>query len=132
VTFGLATTFFLLSLLGAIVMRIADSHTFPSMGLAFWWALQTVTTVGYGDVVPTTSFGKFVGCIEMMIGVSLVSLLTAAVTSTIVHRGQASSDEEERVRQQQTAEAITSALGQLDERLGRMESELTKPTTPNA
>src|SRR4029450_5444395 len=53
VTFGLAATFFALALVGGLVMRVADSHNFPSVGLAIWWALQTVTTVGYGDVVPT-------------------------------------------------------------------------------
>ena len=72
VTFGLAVTFFALALVGGIVMRVADSHNFPSVGLATWWALQTVTTVGYGDVVPTTTVGKFVGGIEMVIGISLI------------------------------------------------------------
>ena len=43
VTFGLATTFFLLSLAAAVVTRIVDHHDFPSLGLAVWWSLQTVT-----------------------------------------------------------------------------------------
>src|SRR5215467_14075311 len=89
VTFGLAATFFALALVGALLMRIADNHNFPSLGLAFWWALQTVTTVGYGDVVPTTTAGKVVGSVEMMIGISLISLLTAAVTSTVIQRQEA-------------------------------------------
>ena len=41
-------------------MRFADSDNFPSVGLAMWWALQTVTTVGYGGVVPTTVFGRVI------------------------------------------------------------------------
>jgi hypothetical protein len=57
----LALTFVALALVGAIVIRIADAHNFPSLGLAVWWALQTVTTVGYGDVVPSTSAGRVVG-----------------------------------------------------------------------
>jgi hypothetical protein len=96
VTFGLAATFFVLALVGAIVMRVADAHNFPSVGLAFWWALQTVTTVGYGDHVPTTTTGMFVGGIEMMIGISLISLLTAAVTSVVIQRGETASREEDR------------------------------------
>ena len=102
VTFGLAVTFFVLALVGGIVMRVADSHNFPSVGLATWWALQTVTTVGYGDVVPTTTTGKVVGGIEMVIGISLISLLTAAVTSTVIQRGEAAAKEEGRIRDEQT------------------------------
>jgi voltage-gated potassium channel len=68
-------------------MRIADPHNFPSFGLAVWWALQTITTVGYGDVVPTTALGKVVGSVEMVIGVSFIAFLTAGVTSTVIQRG---------------------------------------------
>jgi hypothetical protein len=46
VTLGLALTFIGLAVVGAVVMRIVDSHNFPTLGSATWWALQTVTTVG--------------------------------------------------------------------------------------
>ena len=96
------------------------------MGLATWWALQTVTTVGYGDVVPTTTVGKFVGGIEMVIGISLISLLTAAVTSTVIQRGEAAAKEEDRIRDEQTNQTIIDGLAQVDDRLSRIESELGK------
>ena len=57
VTFGLALTFVGLALVGGILIRFVDHENFPSVGLGIWWALQTVTTVGYGDVVPTTLAG---------------------------------------------------------------------------
>jgi voltage-gated potassium channel len=123
VTFGLAGTFFVLALVGAIVMRVADAHNFPSVGLAFWWALQTVTTVGYGDVVPTTSTGKVVGGIEIMIGISLISLLTAAVTSVVIQRGEKASREEDRAHLEQTAETILAAIAEIDDRLDKLESQ---------
>jgi voltage-gated potassium channel len=123
VTFGLAATFFVLSFVGAIVMRFADAHNFPSVGLAFWWALQTMTTVGYGDVVPTTSAGKIVGGIEMMIGISLISLLTAAVTSTVIQRGEKTSREEDRANLERTGQSLLTAIAQIDDRLGRLESQ---------
>ena len=126
VTFGLAITFFALALVGGIVMRVVDSHNFPSVGLATWWALQTVTTVGYGDVVPTTTTGKIVGSIEMVIGISLISLLTAAVTSTVIQRGEAAAKEEDRIRDEQTSKTIIDGLAQVDDRLSRIESELGK------
>jgi voltage-gated potassium channel len=126
VTFGLAATFFALALVGGIVMRVADSDNFPSLGLATWWALQTVTTVGYGDAVPTTTGGKLVGGIEMVLGISLISLLTAAVTSTVIQRGERAAKEEDRIRDEQTRQAIVAGLAQLDDRLSRIESELRK------
>jgi len=126
VSFGLAATFFGLAVVGGIVMRIADKHDFHSFGLAFWWALQTVTTVGYGDVVPTTTTGMVIGSIEMMFGIALISLLTAAVTSTVIQRGQAAAQSEERAEQQQTVQTIITALDRLDGRLDRIESELRK------
>lgn len=104
VTFGLAGAFFVLA-------------------LAFWWALQTVTTVGYGDVVPTTSTGKVVGGIEMMIGISLISLLTAAVTSVVIQRGETASREEDRAHLEQTAETILAAIAEIDDRLDKLESQ---------
>jgi len=123
VTFGLAATFFALALVGALLMRIADDHNFPSLGLAFWWALQTVTTVGYGDVVPTTTAGKFVGSVEMMIGISLISLLTAAVTSTVIQRQEMASRVEDRAQLERTAQTILAAIAQIDDRLGRLEAQ---------
>ena len=123
VTFGLAATFFVLAFVGAILMRLADTHNFPSVGLALWWALQTVTTVGYGDVVPTTTTGKVVGGIEMMIGISLISLLTAAVTSTVIQRGETASREEDRAHLERTSQTILAAIAKIDDRLGRLESQ---------
>ena len=131
VTVGLALTFVVLALVGAIVIRIADAHNFPSLGLAVWWALQTITTVGYGDVVPTTSAGRLVGGVEMVIGVSFIAFLTAGVTSTVVQRGQAGADEVERVREERDLRTIVDALAQvthaisdLDKRLDDIESSI--------
>jgi voltage-gated potassium channel len=125
----LAATFLALALVGAIVMRVADQHNFPSLGLAIWWALQTVTTVGYGDVVPTTVAGRVVGGLEMVIGVSFIAFLTAGVTSTVIQRGQAGADEAERVQGEQDLQTIVDALVEirdaitgLDKRLDNIEA----------
>src|SRR4029079_4468996 len=79
ITLALAMTFVGLALAGAVAIRFLDEESFPSFGIAVWWALQTVTTVGYGDVIPAGSTGKVIGGIEMVLGVSFISFLTAGV-----------------------------------------------------
>jgi voltage-gated potassium channel len=131
VTLGLAVTFLALAFVGAIVIEIVDRHDFSSFGSAVWWALQTVTTVGYGDVVPTTRVGRVVGGIEMVLGVSFITFLTAGVTSTVIHRLEASAKEADRAdREQETQrilDVLTETRGQiagLDKRLDSIESKL--------
>jgi voltage-gated potassium channel len=132
VTLGLAVTFVLLALVGAVVERIVDPHDFPSLGLALWWSLQTVTTVGYGDVVPTTDVGRVIGGIELVIGVSFIAFLTAGVTSTVVEGARAKAEGISRDEQAREAHAIVEALTEtkasiaaLDRRLDTIESKLT-------
>jgi voltage-gated potassium channel len=68
------------------LMRIVDPHDFPNVGLAMWWAASTVTTIGYGDVVPTTDLGRFVAAGLMIFGFASLSLLAGIVASVFVHR----------------------------------------------
>ena len=131
VTVGLAATFLVLAFVGAIVIRIADAQDFPSLGLAVWWALQTVTTVGYGDVVPTTGTGRVVGGLVMVLGVSFIAFVTAGVTSTVIRREQAGAEEAERTQRARDIQSIGDSLAQirraitdLDKRLDSIESRL--------
>jgi voltage-gated potassium channel len=129
---GLSVTFVGLAFIGAIVMRIADPDNFPSLGSAIWWALQTVTTVGYGDIVPTTRVGQVIGGIEMVIGISFIAFLTAGVTSTVIQRANAKAQAVERAHAERDAKTILDALletrraiAEVDTRLDRIESEIT-------
>lgn len=120
----MALTFLATAMVGAVAIRLLDSSTFPSIGLAVWWAVQTVTTVGYGDVVPTSDVGRGVAMFEMVVGVSFVSFLTAAVTSTIVRRDQAAVDEAQFAQQRDESERVIAAIEQLNARLDRIEASL--------
>ena len=114
------------------MIRIVDPDDFPSLGLAMWWALQTVTTVGYGDVVPTTAVGHVIGGIEMVLGISFIAFLTAGVTSTVIQRGSAEAQADQRAHDEANAKAILDALvetrqaiTELDARLDGIESKIT-------
>jgi voltage-gated potassium channel len=58
----------------------AQPDGFSSIPAAMWWALETLTTIGYGDLVPTTPIGKIVGGFVMIIGVVAVALFTSVIT----------------------------------------------------
>jgi voltage-gated potassium channel len=72
-----------------VLERIVDPKTFHSVWLGMWWATETVTTVGYGDIVPNQTVGKLIAGFLMLGGLSLLAVVTAAVTSGFVARAQA-------------------------------------------
>jgi voltage-gated potassium channel len=71
-----------------IVEHLIDDQTFPTVWLGMWWALTTVTTVGYGDVVPQDSIGRVIASFLLLGGLALLSVVTATITSGFVARAQ--------------------------------------------
>jgi voltage-gated potassium channel len=55
-------------------------------GDALWWAVTTVTTVGYGDVYPITTAGRYVGVITMFVGIAVAGSLTATMASVLIRK----------------------------------------------
>ena len=85
----LAFVTLLITLGAAALVRVLAHGEFESFGESVWWAAQTVTTVGYGDVIPQTAFSKTVAVFVMLFGIALVSLTTAIVTSAVMSSSQA-------------------------------------------
>ena len=71
-----------------VVERLVDPTTFDNVWLGMWWAIQTVTTVGYGDVVPGSTAGKVIAGLMMLGGLSLFAVVTGAITSAFVAQAQ--------------------------------------------
>jgi voltage-gated potassium channel len=63
-----------------------SSGDFASVWDGVWWATVTVTTVGYGDLTPTTVQGRLIGMVLMFVGIGFLSLLTASVASRFVNQ----------------------------------------------
>ena len=100
-----------------LLMTVIDHDNFPSLGAGLWWAIQTVTTVGYGDHVPESAGGQILAALVMLLGIGFITVITAAITSTFVARSG---------RQPQAGSGDPSAeqLGRIDERLERIEAAL--------
>jgi voltage-gated potassium channel Kch len=105
-----------------IFQRIADPHTYPTIWLAWWWAIQTVTTVGYGDVVPQQTSGKVVAAFLMIGGLSFLSILTATITSSFVARRQ----EKARAR---ADDPVVKELERLSSQVESLTAELKRTRT---
>jgi voltage-gated potassium channel len=73
-------------LLAGFLARLVEPETFHSIGLSYWWALTTVTTVGYGDVVPHTTGGRLVGGWLMFTGLALIPTTTSVVVSMLLSK----------------------------------------------
>lgn len=71
-------------LVGALIMWLIDDDNFPNYGVSLWWAIQTVTTVGYGDVVPTSVAGRIVAAVVMLTGIGLITVVSGAVASSLL------------------------------------------------
>ena len=63
------------------IEREVQPDKFGSVPAAAWWALSTLTTVGYGDVVPITPFGKLLGGVVMLLGVGMIALPVAIIAT---------------------------------------------------
>ncbi len=117
-------------LVGGLVVWVFDSRDFPDLGGALWYTLQTVTTVGYGDKVPTEGVGRLVGATVMIVAVALTSILTASITSTFVEAAQRRRREGEAAEEQDSAAALRKQLDEVLARLAAIESKL--PETNSA
>jgi voltage-gated potassium channel len=116
----IATVSTSITVVAGILMTVADHERYPSVGSGLWWAVQTVTTVGYGDNVPQTFASQLVAVFVMLFGIGFLTVITAAITSTFVSRSRLE-------RGSSDADAPTAAqLRALDERLERIETALTR------
>jgi len=114
----------LIVVFGGVLMRLLNEEEFSNVWLGMWWALQTVTTVGYGDVTPTDPAGRVVAAFVMLEGIALLSIVTAAITSIFVARAQREGSE---LSEASLADgALEGRFDDLERRLDRIEAVLLR------
>ena len=102
---------------GGVLIRVLDPDEYPDVGTGMWWALQTVTTVGYGDVTPAHFGGRLVGAIVMLEGTAFIAIVTAAITSSFVARAT-------RAYEAEQAEEGDSDVERLERRFDELERKV--------
>ena len=75
--------------IGAIAIWLVDRKEYERLADAVWYTLQTVTTVGYGDVTPADPAGRLIGAAIMLLAIASLSVLTALITSAFIEARQA-------------------------------------------
>ena len=101
---------------GALI-RALDHTEFSNIWLGMWWAMQTVTTVGYGDIVPKHLSGRIVGAVVMLQGVAFVTVFTALITSIFVARAARDRAVDDQAREEIELKHVFDRLGTLEQKL---------------
>jgi len=123
----LASVIGLIALAAALTVRLFARGEFTTIDESLWWAAQTVTTVGYGDIIPQTPFSRIVAVIVMFFGIATVSLATALITSAVItatQRRMAEVQGDPELGALLRIETQLERLGQIEQRLGAIERQL--------
>jgi voltage-gated potassium channel len=100
-----------------LLERFLDHQEYPTIGRGLWFALETVTTVGYGDVTPRLTQGRIIAAVLMLTAIGFLAVITASVTASLV--------ESSRRRFAASAEAdVERRLDEVNARLARIEAAL--------
>lgn len=102
---GTVLIVFIGSLMVLNAERLAPGATITSFGESIWWSMETITTVGYGDAYPVTVFGRFVAVGVMLLGISLLGVVTASFSASLVKRtNKGASEDDQQVALAELAE----------------------------
>jgi voltage-gated potassium channel Kch len=120
----IVTTTGLIVVASGFLMRVLDHKEYPNIFIGMWWAIQTVTTVGYGDVTPKDVAGRIVASFVMLEAIALVAIVTAAITSTFVARASRMQDLAEAKDEAKEEARDQARFEELSDRLARIETQL--------
>ena len=100
-----------------VLISLIDNKEYSNVGVGLWWAIQTVTTVGYGDVTPKDVVGRVVAAVVMLYGIAFIAIVTAVITSTFVARASHEYDEAHQEEEQSDRELMETRFDELEQKL---------------
>jgi voltage-gated potassium channel len=106
-----------------VLMTVIDNTEFPDVGVGLWWAVQTVTTVGYGDVAPKDVGGRLVATVVMLEGTAFIAIVTAVITSSFVARAQTERDATQRSDDLSDREAMERRFDELERKIDALAAQ---------
>jgi voltage-gated potassium channel len=112
-----------LAVLAGFLVTIIDRKDFPDFGTGVWWAVVTLGTVGYGDVVPHTGWGRVIGGVVIVVGVTFVTFLVAIVTSYFIAAEEEEKAEAERAQRASELAETRAILTRIEQRLTAIEAQ---------
>jgi voltage-gated potassium channel len=116
---AVAVVTIIVTVLSGVAMWLVDRDEFPNVWLGLWWAVQTVTTVGYGDVTPTTPGGRAIAAVIMVSGIGFLTVVTATISAIFIESAR-------RRLQGESEERVHERLDGIAERLERIERALER------
>lgn len=105
----------------AVTMRIVEPAQFPDIGISLYWAVVTVATVGYGDIVPVTPAGRFVTTVVILFAMAWLPTVTGLVVSTLLDNMQAADRNDAQAR-----------LASIEEKLEHLVAAASADVEPDA
>ena len=120
---AVAVVTIIVTVLSGVAMWLVDRDEFPNVWLGLWWAVQTVTTVGYGDVTPTTPGGRAIAAVIMVSGIGFLTVVTATISAIFIESAR-------RRLQGESEGKIHERLDGIAERLDRIERALERTSGP--
>jgi voltage-gated potassium channel len=84
----IVSVWFLAIVVFGVAEHLVEPKPFPTVWLGMWWALETVTTVGYGDVVPVGTAGRIIASFLLLGGLAFLTVIIAMITGGFVSRYQ--------------------------------------------
>lgn len=104
-------SFIIVVMSGTFMAAIDSNIETPLDGI--WWAWVTITTVGYGDLVPATTLGRLFGSILILMGIGLFAMLTASFSAFFMTESEVEKEQ-------------TQKLKEFDERMSRLEEKIDR------